>query len=91
MLKTLKTLTLTAMIGGGLAVVSPLLADDAQHPSGAMKGDDMMGGGDMKGMTNMMMQMSQMMESCNKMMQSSLTGDHGSGKPDTPATPDKKG
>jgi len=34
-----------------------------------MKGDGMMGGGDMKGMRNMMTQMNQMMESCNKMMQ----------------------
>lgn len=91
MRKSLKILTLAAIIGGGLAIVSPLLAEDAQPPSGAMKGDDMMGGGDMKGMMNMMTQMSQMMESCNKMMQSSMNGDHGLVKPDTPVTPDKKG
>ena len=89
--KSLQILAVAAVLGVGLASVSPLFAAESHHSSGAMKGDGMMGGGDMKGMMNMMTQMNQMMESCNKMMQSSTNGDHGSGQPDGPAVPEKKG
>ena len=91
MRKSLQILAVAAVLGGGLATVSPLLAAEGHHAPGTMKGDGMMGGGDMKGMMNMMTQMNQMMQSCNEMMQSSTNGDHGSGQPDGPAMPEKKG
>jgi hypothetical protein len=77
MRKSLQILALAAVLGGGPATVFPLFAAESHHSAGAMKGNGMMGGGDMKGMMNMMTQMNQMMRSCNKMMQSSTNGNHG--------------
>ncbi|MFG1423152.1 hypothetical protein [Roseixanthobacter liquoris] len=75
--KSVQIFALAFALVGGLALASPLYAEYA--PSGPTKGSDMMGGGDMKGMMNMMTRMNQMMETCNKMMmQSSMGSDHGS-------------
>jgi hypothetical protein len=90
MYSSLKFLGWAATIGAGLALASPIFAaDDNPSPASSM-GSGMMEQG---GMMDMMKQMSQMMESCNKMMQS--TPD--SGKPneqwrkDVPMQPEKKG
>lgn len=90
MSKILQTIVLASALIGGLVATSPVYAADT--PSSAAKSSDMMGG-DMMGM---MKQMNQMMETCNKMMQSSMDGDHGSGRPNeqpqkgAPAEPEKK-
>jgi len=89
MYSSLKCLGLAATIVAGLALTSPIFADDNPSSSSNM-GSGMMEHG---GMMDMMKQMSQMMESCNKMMQSTP----GSGKPneqwrkDMPMQPDKEG
>jgi hypothetical protein len=89
MYSSLKFLGLAVAIVAGIALTSPIFADDNQSP-GSNMGSGMMEQG---GMMDMMKQMSQMMESCNKMMQS--TPD--SGKPneqrrkDMPMQPEKKG
>ena len=57
--------------------------------NGMMGGNGTTGGNDMTGMMNMMTQMTEMMETCNKMMQSSIDKDRGTG--DKPAMPEKKG
>ncbi len=64
-----------------IGIGSAVYADEGQHsdmmmgaPSqGGMAGSGTMQGGDMM---NMMMQMSQMMETCNKMMQSAMQSPH---------------
>lgn len=84
MSSSLKFLGLAATIVAGLALTSPIFAADDNPSPGSNMGS---------GMMDMMKQMSQMMESCNKMMQS--TPD--SGKPDEqwrkdmPMQPEKKG
>ena len=90
MYSSLKFLGLAATIVAGFALTSPIFAADENPSPGSSMGSGMMEHG---GMMDMMKQMSQMMESCNKMMQS--TPD--SGKPDEqwrknmPMQPDKKG
>ncbi|ATU94480.1 hypothetical protein [Phyllobacterium zundukense] len=90
MYRSLKFLGLAATIGAGLALASPIVAADDNQSPGSNMGSGMMEHG---GMMNMMQQMSQMMESCNKMMQSMPD----SGKPNEqgpmnmPMQPDKKG
>jgi hypothetical protein len=90
MSSSLKFLGLAVTIVAGLALTSPIFAADDNPSPGSSMGSGMMEQG---GMMDMMKQMSQMMESCNKMMQS--TPD--SGKPneqrrkDMPMQPEKKG
>ncbi|UXN58444.1 hypothetical protein [Phyllobacterium zundukense] len=90
MYSSLKFLGVAATIVTGLALTSPIFAADAKPSPDSSMGSGMMEHG---GMMDMMKQMSQMMESCNKMMQS--TPD--SGKPneqwrkDRPMQPEKKG
>jgi hypothetical protein len=90
MYSSLKFLGLAATTVAGFALTSPIFAADDNPSPGSNMGSGMMEHG---GMMDMMKQMSQMMESCNKMMQS--TPD--SGKPneqwrrDMPMQPEKKG
>ena len=93
----LKTLAFSAALALGVAAAPALYAHDSAKPGGAMTGPGMMGPGMMDGgMMNMMGQMGQMMEHCNKMMQGAAD-DHGSKKPNdqwrlpAPATPDNNG
>lgn len=92
MRKSIQITGFAFVLVGGLALASPLLAEDAQPTpdkgSGMMGGGDMMGGKDMMngqdmgGMMKMMAQMSQMMESCNKMMQTATKEDQKPVQPD---------
>ena len=109
MRKYLETMILASAIAGGLAVASPLYAEDTQPSAGPSQGTGTMGGGMMGGnggsggmmgggdMMGMMKQMSQMMETCNTMMQSSMGGNRSSPQPNAPqpnngpAVPEKKG
>lgn len=90
MRKSLHILALVSVLFGGFATATPVFAKQSHHPSGSMKGGDMMGGDDMMGMMKMMAQMNQMMESCTKMMQSATDGDHDPGRPNE-VMPEKKG
>ena len=74
MRKSIKALAITSTVIAGLAVAPALYAHDSEE-----SGDAMMGQGSMMGMMNMMGQMSEMMEGCNRMMQS-MSHD-GSGRP----------
>lgn len=90
MYSSLEFLGMAATIVTGLALTSPIFAADDNPSPGSNMGSGMMEHG---GMMDMVKQMSQMMESCNKMMQN--TPD--SGKPneqwrkDMPMQPEKKG
>ncbi|MFJ1311888.1 hypothetical protein [Agrobacterium sp. P15N1-A] len=89
MRKSLQIFVLASTIAGGLGFAIPLYAQDNSSPSSQPKGNEMMGSGDMMGM---MTQMNQMMENCNKMMQTSMDKDHGTGVPkDASPAPEKKG
>jgi hypothetical protein len=78
---------------GKSPTASPIFAADDNQSPGSNMGSGMMGHG---GMMDMMQQMSQMMESCNKMMQGKDAAPD-SGKPneqwrkDMPMQPDKEG
>lgn len=97
-LKTLFSAAVVATVLGG----TPVLHAYAQAPSTQGSGGMMQGGqggmmqnsqGDMMGqgsMMNMMQQMSQMMESCNKMMQG-MTQHHDRETPKGEKTPKKDG
>jgi hypothetical protein len=92
MYSSLKFLALAATIVAGL-LPSPIFAADTNQSPGSNRGTGMMEHG---GMMNMMQQMSQMMESCNKMMQSKdgapdSRRPNGQWQKDMPAQPDKKG
>ncbi len=101
MYMNLKTLFSTVAIAVVLAGV-PALYAYAQTPSAQGSGSMMQGGqggmmqngqGDMMGqggMMNMMQQMSQMMETCNKMMQG-MAQHHDREAPKDGTTPEKKG
>jgi hypothetical protein len=96
MRKSLQSLAIASALVAGFAIASPLLAAQTLTPPDTTKEPDMMGkGSGMMGGDDKMEQMSQMMESCNKMMQTSMNGDHDAGKPNeqwhkgAPATPDK--
>ena len=74
----LNTLAAAAALIAGIFFGSAVYAHEDNKSSGSMMGqggmmqgspDNMMGGGNMTGMMNMMGQMSTMMETCNKMMQ----------------------
>ncbi|KKX29452.1 hypothetical protein [Rhizobium sp. LC145] len=92
MRKSLQILISASAIAGVLGFTVPLFAQENSSSSNQPKGNEMMGSGDMMGMMNMMTQMSQMMENCNKMMQTSMDKDHGTGAPkDGSTTPEKKG
>lgn len=84
----IKALAVTSAVVAGLAIAPALYAHDSSESGGSMMGSGMMGQG---GMMNMMGQMSEMMEGCNKMMQSMHQG--GSGRPNErwrEDAPDKK-
>src|SRR3546814_15370118 len=95
MRKSMKTLAVASALIAGLAAAPALYAHDSEGSGGSKMGSGMMGQG---GMMGMMGQTSEMMENCNKMMQS--MNHDGSGKPnekwtkDAPQpdkTPEKKG
>ncbi len=72
MRKSLKALFVASAFVAGIAAAPTLYAHDSQASQGSTMGLGMMGGGSMMGggnMMNMMSQMSEMMETCNKMMQ----------------------
>ncbi len=73
MRKSIKALAVTSAVVAGLAAAPALYAHDSKESGGSMMGSGMMGQGGMMG------QMSEMMEGCNKMMQSMHQG--GSGRP----------
>lgn len=92
MRKSLQIFVLAPTIAVGLGFAIPLYAQENSSSSNQPKGNEMMGSSDMMGMMNMMTQMNQMMESCNKMMQTSMDKDHGTGGPKDGSTmPEKKG
>lgn len=76
----LKIAFLAVALAAGAAIGPAAYADATHHsgstegtaPQGEMMGPDMMPDGDMMGMMNMMKEMTQMMETCNKMMQSAM-------------------
>jgi hypothetical protein len=70
MRKSIKALAIASAVIAGLAVAPALYAHDSEESGGSMMGSGMMGQGGMMGMMNMMGQMSEMMEGCNRMMQS---------------------
>jgi hypothetical protein len=82
-----------AIIAIGLAGVPAVLAQHQQAPEAeapAAKPDDMqdmMQGGDMMGMMNMMKQMNEMMGACTKMMQAMTTGEKTPGEGEEPGNP----
>lgn len=67
MRNSMRCLGLALALTFSVVGVSPILAADASETPGSAMGQDMMKNG---GMMNMMQQMTQMMDSCNKMMQS---------------------
>lgn len=78
--KTIVGVAVTVALAGTSALYarndSAKSDDKNQHGPGMM----MQGGGGMMGMMNMTSQMSQMMETCNQMMQGMPTSQHGAGK-----------
>jgi hypothetical protein len=90
MRKAIKTIGIATTILFGLAATSPLYAHSKSKPA---QGQDMMQGGGMMGMMDMMAQMNKMMELCNKMMASAMDGDHGKMKmpEEAPPKPGKEG
>jgi hypothetical protein len=93
MFSSLKFLGFAVTVAVGLAFTPQIFAADTSQSPGSNMGTGMMEQG---GMMNMMQQMSQMMESCNKMMQNMDTAPDSGGpdeqrRQDMPAQPDKKG
>ncbi len=79
MRKSLKALIVASALAAGVAAAPALQAHEVQNPQGPTMGHGaMMGHGGMMnmmghgGMMNMMGQMSQMAETCNKMMQGAM-------------------
>ncbi len=70
MRKSIKALAIASAVIAGLAVAPALYAHDSEESGDSMMSPGMLGQGDMMGMMNMMGQMSEMMEGCNRMMQS---------------------
>lgn len=70
----LKLAVLAGALAGGVALGPVVYAQSTQGtpPQGGMPDSGMMQGGDMTGMMNMMTQATQMMETCNKTMQSAM-------------------
>lgn len=64
MRKSIKALAIASAVIAGLAVAPALYAHDSEESGFSMMGSGMMGQGGMMG------QMSEMMEGCNRMMQS---------------------
>jgi hypothetical protein len=92
MYSSLKLLGFGATMVAGLAFSAQIFAADQSPSPESNMGAGMMENG---GMMNMMQQMNQMMESCNKMMQTKMDAAPDPGKPneqnEMPAQPDKKG
>ena len=100
MRKHLKTTFAIAALAIGLLATATVMAHESESPKNSMMGQGMMGQGMMGqgmmgqnqmmggGMMNMMGQMSQMMETCNEMMQSRMDG-HGKSNDPSPELEDK--
>jgi hypothetical protein len=71
MRKSIQTLGLASVLVVGLTAAPLVYGADTWHSSSAM-GTGMMNNGEKQGMMKMMGQMSQMMETCNNMMQSGM-------------------
>lgn len=79
-----------AIIATGLAGAPVVFAQDQTDQAPTMNQDDMgdmMQGGDMSGMMNMMSQMGEMMEACTKMMQAATPDDATPGEGEEPGSP----
>lgn len=87
---SLKFLGISAAIVTGLALASPIAAAEDNQSPGSDMGSGMMEHG---GMMNMMQQISQMMESCNTMMQRTPDPGKSIEQPpkNMPVHPEKKG
>ncbi len=74
MRKSLKALIVASTFAAAIAAAPTLSAHETQNPQGPTIGQGMMGQGMMGsgGKMSMMGQMSQMMETCNKMMQGAM-------------------
>jgi protein CpxP len=86
--RTTTTILTTLSFGAALVTASTLLAQGPQTPANPPMGQGMMGG-DMQGMMRMMGQMNEMMDACNKMMQS-MAGKPGAAPTDPGASPPAK-
>ena len=97
MRKPERMLALTAIFVAALLATSTLYARDNNRSSGSMMGGGMMGGGmmgdGMMGESNMMGQMSKMMDYCSGMMQGGPRGNRPNDqwRKEQPVTPDKNG
>ena len=69
MRKSLKALIVASALAAGVAVAPTLSAHETQNPQGPTMGQGMMDHG---GMMGHMSQMSQMLETCNKLMQGAM-------------------
>ncbi len=69
MRKSLKALIVASALAAGVAVAPTLSAHETQNPQGPTMGQGMMDHG---GMMSMMGHMSQMLETCNKLMQGAM-------------------
>lgn len=67
MRKSTRALAIASVVIASLAAAPALYGQDSEESGGSMMGSGMMGQG---GMMNMMGKMSEMMEDCNSMMQS---------------------
>jgi Spy/CpxP family protein refolding chaperone len=90
MTSKLKIAGMVAMLTIGLATAPGAIAQDDSMKGGGMMGRDGMMGGGMMGTMNMMQQMSEMMNTCNKMMRS-MTPQHAPQTPQEEKSPEKKG
>ncbi len=90
MRKHLKTTFAIAALASGLLATATVMAHESGSRKSGMMGQGMMDQGQMmgSGMMNMMGQMSQMMETCNEMMQSRMDG-HGKTNDPSPELEDK--
>ncbi len=88
--KHLKTTFAIAALASGLLATATVMAHESGSPKSGIMGQGMMDQGQMmgSGMMNMMGQMSQMMETCNEMMQSRMDG-HGKTNDPSPELEDK--
>ncbi len=72
MRKSLKALIVASALAVGVAVAPELSARETQNPQGPTMGQGMMDHGGMTSMLGHMSQMSQMLETCNKLMQGAM-------------------
>ena len=87
---TRATIAAVAIIATGLAGAPMVFAQDQTDQAPAMNQDDMqdmMRGGNMGGMMNMMSQMGEMMDACTKMMQAMTPDEATPGEKEEPGAP----